>query len=408
MSKQIMGLAKGPKKTVVKDSSGEDEDQAGPESGPPDVGVSPDQEPAADPSPSKDQPPKGYLKLDATVADQMIVYPTDLGLVARSRQESERLIDLLYVHSDLRVKPRTYRRLAHRSYLAVAKKRNKAKRVVRKAIGQQLRYLRRNLSTIDQLLDSVAAGQGGWVFRDWKIYWVIQHIYDQQYYMYSNKVHSCPDRIVNIYQPYVRPIVRGKDKARVEFGAKLGVSECDGFSRIDHLSWDAYNECGDLQTQVETYREFHGCYPKVVLVDQIYLTRDNRNYLKEHGIRHCGPELGRPKPETDYQRRRRRKERGMRNHIEAKFGQGKNAYGLRQIRARRKDTSEAWLGGIFLAMNITTLMKILKIVFTLLICLADLLFFWLPTRLWCRLAGQIAPDQPLKNNYWKDIRLGPA
>jgi len=200
MTKQIIRRAKSSGKPVVKDSSGADEDQTGPKSGPSEERTSPDQEPA-DPTPSKDQPPKGYLKLDATVADQMIVYPTDLGLVARSRQESERLIDLLYVHSELMIKPRTYRRLAHKTYLAVAKKRNKAKRVVRKAIGQQLRYLRRNLSTIDQLLDRVPAGQTGWVFRDWKIYWVIQHIYDQQHYMYTHKVHTCPDRIVNIYQP---------------------------------------------------------------------------------------------------------------------------------------------------------------------------------------------------------------
>jgi len=48
------------------------------------------------------------------------------------------------------------------------------------------------------------------------IYWVIQHIYDQQTKMYKDKIHSVDNRIVNIYQPYVRPIVRGKDKSQVE------------------------------------------------------------------------------------------------------------------------------------------------------------------------------------------------
>ena len=41
-----------------------------------------------------------------------------------------------------------------------------------------------------------------------------------------------------------------------------------------------------------------------------------------------------------------------RNHIEGKSGQAKNSYGLTDIRARRKDTSEAWLGAIWMAMNI--------------------------------------------------------
>lgn len=39
---------------------------------------------------------KGNLIMDATVADQMIAYPTDLGLLSRSREESERLIDALW------------------------------------------------------------------------------------------------------------------------------------------------------------------------------------------------------------------------------------------------------------------------------------------------------------------------
>lgn len=288
----------------------------------------------------------------------------------------------------------------------MAKKRKKAKKVIRKAIGQQLRYLRRNLATIDRLLDMIGHPPADWIFRDYRIYWVIQHIYDQQLHMYTNRVHSHPDRIVNIYQPYVRPILRGKTGRQVEFGAKLGVSEFNGFSRIDHLSWDAYNESGDLQAQVEAYRRLHGYYPKVVLVDQIYLTRANRAYLKEKGIRHTGPALGRPKFETAYERRRRKKERGMRNHVEGKFGQGKNAYGLRQNRARRKDTSEAWLGGIFLALNITTLMKIINILFIIGLCLADLFYSWFITYCKPRLGGLSEYLRPSTNSYSNYIATG--
>lgn len=380
MSERIIVTAQGDDKKGDRDSSGSDQDKN-------DGTASKKASDVESAEPNPDKPHKGYLKLDATVADQMIVYPTDLGLLARSRRESERLIDLLYAQTDLKVKPRTYRRVARKAYLAVSKKRKKIKKVIRKAIGGQLRYLRRNLATIDRLLDMIGGPPADWTFRDYRIYWVIQHIYDQQLYMYTNRVHSHPDRIVNIYQPYVRPILRGKNGRQVEFGAKLGVSEFNGFSRIDHLSWDAYNESGDLQDQVEAYYQLHGYYPKVVLVDQIYLTRANRAYLKEKGIRHTGPALGRPKFETAYERRRRKKERGMRNHIEGKFGQGKNAYGLRQNRARRKDTSEAWLGGIFLALNITTLMKIINILFIIGLCLADLFYAWFVAYCKPRLGG---------------------
>ena len=36
----------------------------------------------------------------------------------------------------------------------------------------------------------------------------IRALYEQQKFMYDNKVHSVPDRIVSLSQPYVRPIVQ--------------------------------------------------------------------------------------------------------------------------------------------------------------------------------------------------------
>ena len=48
----------------------------------------------------------------------------------------------------------------------------------------------------------------------------------------------------------------------------------------------------------------------------------------------------------------------MRNHVEGKFGQGKNGYNLNQIRARRQDTSESWISAILFIMNLTKLMNV--------------------------------------------------
>jgi len=302
---------------------------------------------------------KGVLIVDATVADQMIAYPTDLGLIARSRQESERIIDELCQSMGVKDKPRTYRRLARKQYLNVAKKKNKTRHEVRKAIGQQLRYLRRNLKSINGLLDRGQGDSFPLVARDQKIYWVIQNIYDQQENMYKDHTHSVENRIVNIYQPHVRPIVRGKDKANVEFGAKLGVSIQNGYARINTLSWEAYNEGTDLKKQVEDYRRLNGYYPKVVITDKIYGNRENRQWLKELGIRYSGKPLGRPsaKSQTAYQRRKFLKEQGMRNEVEGKFGQGKNGYNLSKVRARVAKTSESWIAAIFFVMNLVKFSK---------------------------------------------------
>lgn len=322
---------------------------------------------------------KGKLKIDATVADQKIVPPTDAGLLNTSRKESEHLIDLLYKQFDTDKKPRDYRRIARTEYLVFSKKRKKSKKEIRRFIRKQLGYLKRNLSYIEALLNQIEClrnlEQLQGLFtdiqnaypckfplpkRDQKIYWVIQHIYEQQTYMYQEKIHSVKDRIVNIYQPYVRPIPRGKDKSSTEFGAKISASEIDGMSRVEHISWDQFNESKDLVLQVEVYKATFGHYPELLLADQVYLNRENRKWLKERDIRIVGKPLGRPPKQklTAYQKQKLKKERNQRNLIEGKFGQAKNAYGLGNIKAKRKDTSESWIGAIFFIKNLITLSKI--------------------------------------------------
>ncbi len=134
----------------------------------------------------------------------------------------------------------------------------------------------------------------------------------------------------------------------------------EGFVRCNHIGWDNYDEGGDLMLQVKEFRQVYGYYPELLLGDRKYLTRENRKYLKENNIRIVGKPLGRPPKQklSGYRKYKTRKEQNMRNHVEGKFGQGKNAYGLNKIRARRKDTSESWISAILFIMNLTKLMKV--------------------------------------------------
>ncbi len=310
---------------------------------------------------------QGKLILDATVAPQAIRYPTDLSLLNEARELTEKIIDHLYPHTDLKAKPRTYRQKARKAYLAIAKQKRPTAKVRRKGIKQQLQYLRRNLKHIEGLLEHWPQGQPIPLPR-WLLYryWVIQHLYAQQWDMYRNRCHRCDDRIVSISQPYVRPIVRGKLDKPVEFGAKLSVSLNDeGIACVDEIRWDAFHEGQDLVSQVEAYKARHGDYPAVVLADPAYGSRANRRYLKQHGIRFGGKPLGRPKKETDENRDALKKEKAQRQAdyrqripIEGKFGQGKKGYGLGYIEAKRADTSVAWINSIFLVMNLMVLLRI--------------------------------------------------
>jgi hypothetical protein len=322
-----------------------------------------DESPAeADAEPAR----QGKLILDATVAPQAIRYPTDLSLLNEAREFTEQIIDVLYAHSALERKPRTYRQRARREYLAVAKLKRASAKVRRRGIKQQLQYLRRNLGHIETLLASWPQGVRlplpGWLLRR---YWVIPHLYAQQREMYERKARRCDRRIVSISQPHVRPIVRGKVDRPVEFGAKFSVNlNGDGLACVDHLSWEAYHEGNVLEEQVERYRERHGHYPEVVIADQVYGTRHNRRYLKQRHIRFAGKALGRPKKVTEENRTQLREEKHQRRRdylaripIEGKFGQAKGGYRLNYIRAKRADTSVAWINSIFLVMNLLVLLK---------------------------------------------------
>jgi transposase, IS5 family len=133
---------------------------------------------------------------------------------------------------------------------------------------------------------------------------VVVEIYRQQLWLYENKKQSIDDRIVSLSQPHIRPIVRGKAGKAVEFGAKLSASCFDGFVFLDHISWDNFNESGDLKAQVESFKSYTSYYPESVHVDKIYRTRENRAWCKERGIRISGSPLGRPPANISKQKKK--------------------------------------------------------------------------------------------------------
>jgi hypothetical protein len=68
---------------------------------------------------------QGKLIIDAPSASADISYPTDLRLLNKARVHTEKIIDILYksLKEKITKKPRTYRKIARKDYLAVAKQR---------------------------------------------------------------------------------------------------------------------------------------------------------------------------------------------------------------------------------------------------------------------------------------------
>ncbi|OKH30420.1 transposase [[Phormidium ambiguum] IAM M-71] len=302
---------------------------------------------------------RGKLIADATCAPGDITYPTDLKILNQAREKTEKIIDILHKNrtNKSEKKPRTYRKIAHKDYLKVAKQRRPSRKVRRKAIKKQLQYIKRNLRNIDQLM-AEGAVLDCLNHRQYKSLLVVAEVYRQQQWMFDNHKQSISDRIVSLSQPHIRPIVRGKAGTPVEFGAKLSASCVDEYVFLDRISWDNFNESSDLKAQIEAFKEYTGYYPESVHVDKIYRNRENRAWCKERGIRISGLPLGRPPVNINKETKKQAlDDEKIRNSIEGKFGQGKRGFSLNRIMTKLAHTSETAIAITFLVMNLSVILR---------------------------------------------------
>lgn len=301
----------------------------------------------------------GHIIIDATCCDAEVKYPTDLDVLHDAVKVSARVIERL-CRITRHPMPKTFMKAARKKFLAVVKKKRKSKSLVRKGISQQLTYLNRNIRNLVNIVSvNKSSCINGLKRNDRNFISTCIKVYYQQKSMFDTKSHQCKDRIVSVFQPHVRPIVRGKSKAKVEFGSKIGVAIVKGFTYIDHFSWDAYNESEDLQVHIERYRERFGCLPVKCYADKIYMNRENRKLLDQLHIKAAGKPLGRPTKEmqTAEYKLQALEDNGVRNGVEASFGTGKRVYRANNIRAKLPDTADTWTAMCYLAKNLKKFLR---------------------------------------------------
>ena len=304
---------------------------------------------------------KGTLMLDATCAPSNIRYPQDFSLLNEAREKLETII-IRFCKSYGFSRPRMYRKQARKNYLALAKAKKRSAKRIRATIRKQLAYIKRDIKYLENYMEDGYAPTS----KEISLLMTIYKLYEQQQYMYKNKVHSVANRIVSITQPWIRPIVRGKTKSPVEFGAKFDLSIDDnGLGRIEQISYEAYNESTVLIEAVKRFKERTGYYPERLLADQIYRTRENRNFCKKHGIRLSGPKLGRPSlaKQSAQEKKQEYQDNTDRIEVERSFSLSKRCYGMGLIKTKLYETT---LSSIALSVFVTNLFKIQsQILFTL-------------------------------------------
>ena len=303
------------------------------------------------------------VKADATCADAEVRYPTDIDLVEDGSKYIDRMIDKACGIKKVRKPTGVERNRIRAIYLNVIKRKHKGSKLIKDALTRMLPLLYRDILTLLNIIGVDDETYGRFNCTQKRTIQAVIDMYHQQEEMLRLGTHTCDNRIVSIHQPHVRPIVRGKAKAKVEFGAKIGVSIVEGFSFIDHHSWEAYNEASDLTIHIEKYKERFGIEPERFFGDKIYLNRENRRILKEKGIQIMGRPLGRPpKNQSEEQLERERIGISLRNEAEAQFGTAKRAYRANNIRAKLPETAQCWTAMCYFVKNLTKFMRELCLV----------------------------------------------
>ena len=291
---------------------------------------------------------------DATCYESYIRYPTNIKLIWEC-------VEWMYGQMKLTCKylkiptPRTKFLEQKDKYFSYMRKRKKPwKETVKRT--RSLLYL---LNKLIKLQGKIEDQHRIWITFPEKYYKrqrIIRKVYSQQQKMFQTKS-SVPGRIVSIAKDYVRPIVRGKEVKKVEFGAKVNMIQVDGINFIEHLDFDPFNEGTRLRNSVWYARTFFGKITHIS-ADDIYATNANRQYCTKQNIVTNFKRKGRAGKHEDHRQIIARELcKGRATRMEGRFGTEKQHYSLDKIKARTEKIEILW---IFFGVHTANAVRIAK------------------------------------------------
>lgn len=277
--------------------------------------------------------------MDATCYESHLRYPTDVKLLWESCQTLWRLID-------------------ERCKVLGIRKTKRKQKELQGALSNYQRYKRKpkklRIRITRRLLNFLAKGLKVWddlVFKygsllQQKTFELLQNIrlvYSQQLSKFNDPDIKINDRIVSLAKPYIRPIVRGKEIKKTEFGAKVHSFQVDGITFVEHFSFDAFNEGIRLKSTINLVKEYFGAC-KHLGADRIYANNSNRKYCSIKGISTNFVRKGRrPKSPTISDQLRSLLASIRASQMEGTFGNEKLHYNLHRIKAKTEKSEKLWI-----------------------------------------------------------------
>jgi hypothetical protein len=279
------------------------------------------------------------ITTDATCYESEVRFPTDQKLLWECVHWSHHQLKIIYKTFNIKP-PRT-------KYLKWKKRYINYSKMRRKTVNKRTPLTRGLLHLLNKINQELDHAENMIDFQKTQSYHdrreTLKNIYEQQSVLFETGEYP-KNRIVSIHKNYLRPIVRGKEKKKVEFGAKVNKLQIDGINFIQHISFDNFNEGTQLENTVFKAQGLTKTAVKVLGADAIYATNKNRNFVTKNTIQTDFKSKG--KRSKDYKNQKRikaiiSKERSTR--LEGSFGKEKEHYHLKKIKAKTKATEILWI-----------------------------------------------------------------
>jgi IS5 family transposase len=306
------------------------------------------------------------LRLDTTVTESDIHYPTDTGLLTDGIKVIGRTVAKLkklgskvrhkFVNHTRKAKKvclslaKVLRRRVNRHDPEVVKANEKLVELAEEVLGEtqeiqnQLVRTEGKASQIEHLKKQL----GGWLE-------VTRTVVNQTRQVLAGNLHL-PGRVVSIFDPGARPIRKGKLHIDTEFGRKVLIGETDhGIISVYHVVADNPPDVNLLKSGVREHRRLFRKRLRAVATDRGFYSNKNIGWLKAGKVKRIAiPVRGKAAKERLLEQKQawfKRLQR-FRAGSEAKISLLKRKFGLRRSLMRGDSGAEIWVGQSIFAYNL--------------------------------------------------------
>lgn len=302
------------------------------------------------------------FRMDTTVTEANIHYPTDTGLLADGIKVVSRTVGKLkragveigkgFIDHTRKVKrtclgiSKLLKRRINRDNEDLVKAKRQLIEIARKVITSgekvkaQIETLREKPSRVNKLAEQLQ----GWLE-------CTERVLEQTEAVLGGRV-NIPRRVVSIFDTGARPIRRGKAHAETEFGRKILIGETDhGIITVYKVLEDNPPDVSLLKTGVMGHRRLFRKRLKAVATDRGFYSKANEKWLHKGGVEQVSiPARGKASKErlTEQKKPWFRRLQRFRAGSEGRISYLKRAFGLDRSLMCSNEGTGIWVGqGVF-------------------------------------------------------------